>query len=144
MSRKRLRVLACGGRDFARPPKFMDDPDEYDAELARYNRELVFVFDTLDEIHEKRGIVCVIQGEARGADRAAKLWAQDRGVPTEDYPADWERYRKRAGLLRNAEMLVKGKPDVVVAFPGGTGTAHMVRIARDADVPVYQPEYSNV
>jgi ABC-type sugar transport system substrate-binding protein len=35
-------------------------------------------------------------------------------------------------------MLDEGKPDIVVAFPGGTGTADMVRRARKAGVVVIE------
>ena len=52
------------------------------------------------------------------------------------YPADWERYGLSAGYRRNRQMLEEGKPDLVVAFPGGKGTNMMVDIARKAGVPV--------
>lgn len=43
---------------------------------------------------------------------------------------------KAAGPIRNQRMLDEGKPDLVVAFPGGRGTADMVRRAKAAGVPV--------
>jgi len=55
------------------------------------------------------------------------------------YPADWKRYGYKAGPIRNKQMLVEGKPDVVLAFPRGSlsetrGTKDMVKQARKAGV----------
>jgi hypothetical protein len=111
------RVLVCGGRDY------------HDAK---------HVWDVLDLVHAKRGVAVLIHGAARGADCIAAAWAADRSVPAEAYPADWQRDGKRAGPMRNAKMLAEGKPDVVVAFPGGRGTADMVRRAQSAGLPVWE------
>lgn len=62
--------------------------------------------------------------------------ARDRGIPETAYPADWRRDGKSAGYRRNRRMLSEGRPDLVIAFPGGPGTAHMVEIAEKAGVPV--------
>ena len=45
-------------------------------------------------------------------------------------PAEWALHGKKAGYLRNEKMLRMGKPDLVVAFPGGVGTAMMVDLAK--------------
>jgi hypothetical protein len=82
------------------------------------------------------GIEALIHGNARGTDTLAKLWAKDRGVACKPYPADWDRYGKVAGPIRNQRMIDEGKPDLCVAFPGGTGTADMVRRCRDHEIPV--------
>ena len=78
----------------------------------------------------------IIQGGAKGADFLAKVYAHECGIPCEEYPADWKAYGKAAGHLRNQKMLDEGKPDLVVAFPGGNGTADMVARARKAGVEV--------
>jgi hypothetical protein len=106
------RVLVCGGRDF------------YDVSLV--NR-------TLNAGHARSPVGVLIHGGARGADRLAGAWAEARGIPVEVFPvlpADWERLGPKAGPLRNARMLDEGRPDVVVAFPGGAGTADMVEQAK--------------
>jgi hypothetical protein len=54
------------------------------------------------------------------------------------FPADWEKYGKAAGPIRNQQILVEGKPDLVVAFQGGRGTANMVSRAQQAGVPVVE------
>jgi hypothetical protein len=113
-----MRVLVCGGRDF-----------QDDAALVR----------VLDELHAERPFTLLIHGAARGADRMAGSWAAARGIPCQAFPADWERLQRRAGPERNGRMLREGRPDLVVAFPGGTGTADMVRRAGTAGVPVSKP-----
>jgi hypothetical protein len=52
------------------------------------------------------------------------------------FPAQWDRYGEAAGPIRNAWMLEFGKPDLVVAFPGGRGTADMISKARKAGIEV--------
>jgi len=85
------------------------------------------------------GISCVIEGGARGADYLGKLWAQREGIPLIEMPANWNRYGKRAGYLRNQWMIEHGKPDVVVAFPGGRGTENMLAQAAAAELLIWTP-----
>jgi YspA, cpYpsA-related SLOG family len=84
----------------------------------------------------------VIDGVARGADslgnRAAMtLWPRINHMR---FPADWRKFGKAAGPIRNRQMLATGRPDLVLAFHDdlehSKGTADMVRIARQAGVPV--------
>lgn len=87
-----------------------------------------------------RGIVdfTIIEGEARGADTLAKQWAEERYLPVEKYPANWDTHGKAAGPIRNKQMLTEGKPDLVIAFlaPNSRGTANMISQAEKAGVPV--------
>jgi len=80
----------------------------------------------------------VIVGGAKGADELAEKWARGRAIPVTVYTADWLFHGKAAGPLRNIRMLTDGRPDKVVAFPGGRGTAHMVKIAKDAGIAVVE------
>lgn len=114
-----MRLLVCGGRDFT---------------------DRAFVFRCLDAAHAKRPITTLIHGAARGADTLADEWAEAQEIDTIQCPANWELHGKAAGPIRNAEMLTRWKPDGVLAFPGGSGTAHMVKIAREAGLPVWQPK----
>lgn len=100
------------------------------------NRDLVFR--TLDRLHRERGIAIVIHGKARGADTLADEWATANNIPRMPMAADWARHGRSAGPIRNGEMLFHGRPDGVVAFSGGVGTADMVRQARIAGVPVWE------
>lgn len=113
-----MRVLVCGGRNFDRPTT---------------------VYRALDALHKKVGIDVVIEGNARGADRMAGYWARKNRIENRKFPADWDAFGKSAGHIRNAQMLTEGQPDMVVAFPGGPGTANMVKRAEDAGIDVYRP-----
>lgn len=104
-------VLVCGGR------RYSDIPT---------------AFRVLDEIKPD----VVVQGEATGADAIAKLWAKQHRVVCFGIRANWDRDGVRAGPIRNQKMLDKHRPRLVVAFPGGKGTADMVSRARAAGVEV--------
>lgn len=78
----------------------------------------------------------VIQGGARGADALAKRWARERGIHCAQVDAMWD-IGRGAGPARNYAMLLL-RPDAVVAFPGGSGTEHMKRVARAAGVQVWE------
>ena len=110
-----MRLLVCGGRDYSNATR---------------------LYQALDAIVEGKEVECVVEGDAKGADRLAGRWAIDRGLTLIKFPADWDTYGKSAGPIRNRQMLKEGKPDLVVAFPGGSGTDHMVRTSMKAGVPV--------
>mgnify|MGYP003332742136 FL=1 len=82
----------------------------------------------------------IIEGDARGADKMAGALAQQRGLQIEVYPAQWEMYGRRAGPLRNQQMLDEGKPDEVVYchdnLEHSKGTKDMVTRARKSGLPV--------
>ena len=105
------KILVCGGRDFK-------------------DRDLLF--NVIDNIQPEE----IISGMAKGADSIAAEYATRFGISLLKFPADWEKHGKSAGPIRNQQMLDEGKPDLVVAFKGGRGTAHMVSIARKAGIPV--------
>jgi hypothetical protein len=66
-----------------------------------------------------------------------------RGCEYKEYPANWKKDGKIAGPVRNQRMLDDGKPDLVVAFPGGRGTADMVRRARNDGFEVREIRWEN-
>lgn len=70
-----------------------------------------------------------------GADFFADLWARNRRQKVKEYPAEWEKYGNRAGPIRNGFMLEDAKPNIVIAFPGGPGTANVVALAQQAKIP---------
>jgi len=82
----------------------------------------------------------IIQGECKGADLMAKQAAIELGLEHIDFPADWNKYDNKAGPIRNTQMLVEGKPDVVVAFhtdiKHSKGTKDMVSKAKKAGIRV--------
>ena len=74
-----------------------------------------------------------------GADKTADIWARNHGLRVERHPADWDGYGKRAGFIRNAEMVSLGA-DLCLAFykqgAGNKGTDHCARQAENASIPV--------
>jgi hypothetical protein len=115
---KPMKVLVCGGRDF---------------------KDHKWLFAELDAIHTKTPITLLVNGGAWGADDLASKWAISHRVPYEVHLANWNKFGKAAGPIRNAEMLRKAVPDLVVAFPGGVGTADMIVRAIAAKVEVRRP-----
>ncbi len=109
------RLLVYGGRDF---------------------RAKAVVYTALDRIHQAQGLTLVIEGGCpTGADAFARQWARDRGVPNRTFPADWRTYGKKAGPIRNAQMISEGQPDRGLGFPGGSGTADMDAKLMRAAIP---------
>lgn len=109
-----MRVLVCGHRDFT-------DSALMAATLSQFD------------------ITEVIEGEARGADTLARLWAEEQGISVIKFPADWAKYGRAAGPIRNGQMLKEGKPELVIAFlsKDSKGTRNMIAQARGALVPVH-------
>jgi hypothetical protein len=71
----------------------------------------------------------------------AGLWAECNNVPVTEMPADWNKHGKRAGFIRNIEMLDMLNPveDIVIAFWDGEsrGTMHTVDNARERGIPCF-------
>ncbi len=80
----------------------------------------------------------IIQGGARGADHLAAQWAASRDVDCITVPARWDMHGKGAGPIRNQYMIDCYAPDLVVALPGGRGTADMVSRAKAAGIHVVE------
>ena len=122
---KPLRMLICGDRDWT-------DKDTIKKVMMNFPLGTI-----------------VIHGGARGADSLAGIVAKELGLHVVVYKADWARFGKAAGPIRNAEMLEDGKPDGVIAFHHdirkSKGTAHMVKIAKKKglEVEIY-PDQTNL
>lgn len=114
-----MRVLVCGDRHYT---------DE-----ARVHEAL----SALDRID---GIDVIIEGCASGADSFGASWARQAGKPLRHFPPEWSKYGRAAGPKRNHDMLVEGRPDLILAFHDNLaesrGTADMVRQARRVHLPV--------
>lgn len=113
--KRNITLLVTGGRD--------------------YNNRY-YLFKRLDELHKEYVIKLLVHGGATGADSLADEWAKERGVKVRAKKAQWRKYGKGAGHIRNREMHDKNRPDAVAAFPGNNGTANMVEIAEKAGTKV--------
>ena len=104
-----------GGRDY-------DSPDK--------------VFRKLSKFHAKYGFTHLVSGGAKGVDRFADQWCDTtRGVQSVVCRAHWDRDGFYAGPIRNIAMRLLN-PSCLVAFPGGTGTAHMVKACERAGIKI--------
>jgi len=111
-----MRIIVCGGRSFS---------------------NVAYVHTMLWNLHAQTPITELMQGGATGVDAMARTWAKAAGIKRYVCHAEWATHGKAAGPKRNARML-EWKPDAVVAFPGGRGTANMVAQARTAGVRVIE------
>ena len=101
-----MKVVVYGGRDFTNK---------------------IVAFKAFDLLHKQYNFTLVIDGKARGADTLGNQWAIHNNIPFEREPAQWDKYGKAAGPIRNELMITKYQPDVAIAFPGGVGTSHMTK-----------------
>lgn len=78
----------------------------------------------------------IVSGNARGADKLGERYAKEHNLPVKLFPANWNKYGKRAGYLRNQEMA--DYADVLIAFwdEKSKGTKHMIDIAKKQDLTV--------
>ena len=97
-------------------------------------------FAKLDLIHESSRVTEVVSGKARGADTWGEVWAGNKGIPVKDFPADWDRYHKREGYLRNRAMAEYA--DAVALFPGNKGTNNMHEEAVIHKLVIYDYRYA--
>ena len=109
------RIIVCGGTDF----------NDYD-NLCK----------NLDVLLKSYKEIRLVSGHAKGTDTLAERYAAEKGIPIRVFPAEWEKYGRAAGPIRNRAMLdyaKEGKP-VVAAFWNGRsrGTGNMLKLAEAA------------
>ena len=115
-----MRVLVCGSRHFTN--------------LLQMKSILQSIFDPDDT-------VTLIHGDATGADKLSEEALTGYfhgGFVVQRYPANWQKYGRAAGPIRNKQMLDEGKPDLVIAFlaPNSRGTKNMIELAQAANITV--------
>ena len=118
-----MKILVCGDRNWTNKKAIR-------RELKRFG----------DNYIPQIGGFVVIHGAAKGADTIAGEVAKELGYKVQVFLAQWARYGKGAGPVRNLKMLKKGKPDQVLAFHENItmsrGTKHMIELAKSESVPV--------
>lgn len=109
-----FKLIVAGGRDF----------NDY----GKLHRVLFAIADVEFADHD----VSIVSGMARGADALGAHFARTNGVKLYEFPADWDKYGKRAGYVRNAQM--GDFADGLVAFwCGSNGTGHMIQYMKNLD-----------
>jgi len=104
-----MKVIIAGGRTYT-----------FDA------RDL----EILDALHVQYTFTEVVSGAATGADTCGAEWARSRELRVKEYPAEWGRYGRAAGPIRNKQMIDYIYPaGILVTFPGGSGTRNVTKLA---------------
>jgi hypothetical protein len=93
-----MRVLVTGDRDWGNPKVYG---------VTEATRQAVALFNVLSKLFDIAPDTIIVEGDARGADKlAGQIWAElTSPQQVEAYPADWNRYHRAAGPIRNREML---------------------------------------
>ena len=112
-----MKILVCGDRNWN------------NAEAMA--RELMYL--------STRGDITIIHEDCRGADKMAREVAAIMGFTVIAVPAEWEKYGRRAGHVRNKKMFDENRPDLVLAFHEhineSKGTKHMIEYAKKKGCP---------
>ncbi len=89
--------------------------------------------ETLEQYKSK--ITLVVSGAAKGADSLSERWAIKNNIKTLIFPADWEKYGKRAGFIRNEDIIKNC--DCVITFWDNVskGTAHSLSLCEKYNIP---------
>lgn len=109
-----MKLIIAGGRDY----KFTSED-----------------FDYIGCIYGSYDIEEIVSGGATGADRTGEIIADNRGTPVKIFKADWDKYGKSAGPIRNREMAEYA--DAVVLFKGGRGTENMFKEAQKKGLKIF-------
>lgn len=120
----KIRVIIAGSRSF-------DDYDKLCKEVDEFISMQKF-FAGLGAYKSKE--VEIVSGGARGADKLGERYAKEHNLSLKVFPADWDKYGKRAGYIRNEEMAKYA--NCLIAFWDGQskGTAHMIDLAPKYDL----------
>lgn len=92
--------------------------------------------DSLDSLINSHTNVEIVSGTAKGADQLGERYAISKGFSISRFPADWSRFGKSAGYIRNEEMAKYS--NALVAFWDGksSGTKHMIDLANKYELVV--------
>jgi hypothetical protein len=91
--------------------------------------------ETLTRFHQVNPITEIVSGGARGADSLAERWANENNIPVKVYPAEWEKYGRRAGMIRNRYII--SNSEYCFAFWDGFshGTKNDIELCHKFNIP---------
>jgi hypothetical protein len=117
---KMFKLIVAGGRDF----------NDYDLLKSK-----------LDKLLQNKTDVEIVCGKARGADSLGERYGKEMGYPIKEFPANWNKYGKSAGYIRNKEMAEYA--DGCVCFWDGKskGTGHMIDLAKEKNLDLRVVNY---
>ena len=116
-----FNVIICGSRDYDNYERLKSMCDYYLSKKIQSGEKVV-----------------IISGGAKGADSLGERYAQERGLEVKVFRADWDKYGKRAGILRNTKMAEIA--NACIAFPSAysenKGTTNMIQQAKQHNLLV--------
>lgn len=122
------RIIIAGSRKF----------NDYITLLKYLDNMGIHLINTIDPIE-------IVSGHAAGADMLGERFAKAYGYPLKVFPAEWDKYGKSAGPIRNEEMAKyasEANRGILVAFPMGEspGTRNMIETAKryGLEIDVYE------
>ena len=122
------RIIIAGGRDF-----------------NNYNLLKETMWNIFIDRQIGKPFVEIISGCANGADKLGILYSNDYGISLKKFPADWDKFGKSAGYIRNKEMAKYAREEngVLIAFWDGQskGTRHMIDLANEYKLEVHVIKY---
>ena len=116
-----MKVIVAGSRDFK----------DY-ALLKEFLDKLVIFRSDFTEI---------VSGTASGADKFGERYAQEHNLAIKRFPADWEKYGKAAGHIRNRQMAEYADACVVFWDGQSKGSVNMAKVARELKLPLVVVNY---
>lgn len=111
---KKLRVVICGSRQISDPEEVRKAISDGAKKFAAQGAEI--------------GVV--MSGQAAGPDTIAAYLAQAHGIPVEKYPAEWSKYDRRAGIVRNEKMAETMEACIAIWDGTSRGTNNMIMLAQ--------------
>ena len=118
-----MRVIIAGGRDFTDKPRMIN------------------FIDSLVDNNQLPSRFEIVSGMAKGADCVGLALAKEYGLLVHEFPADWIKHGKPAGMIRNVDM-ANNADALIVAWDGKSrGTAHMIQTMQRMGKPVFILRY---
>lgn len=108
---------------------------------SRSFNDLSLMYSKLDYYLQKQDKVLIVHGGANGADKCAAIYAKERNIKTKVFLPDWDKYGKKAGILRNIEMFEYASQfqdrGCVVFWDGKSkGTKNDIELSKKYNVPL--------
>lgn len=118
------KVIVAGGRDFNNYEMMRNKLDFYLSNKVESGEEIV-----------------IISGTANGADKLGERYAKEKGYRIEHYPADWDKFKKSAGYIRNKQMAEVANACICFWDQKSRGTSHMITLAENQGLPLRVVNY---
>ncbi len=127
---KAYKILVCGGRHF-----------------ESYGLLKVVLGKLIEKFHIDISMSEIVSGHCQGADMLGEKYAEEYGISVKCFPADWEKYKRKAGPIRNKQMIdyISGfENKLVVAFTTAdtVGTRNTIKLAQKNNIPMVEIPYT--